>query len=82
MSVKFDPTINTGNIIALLIMLGGLLAIYVKIETTMAVYETKIVNLEENTREIKEELIWMRRNSLFQNYQSGGSPALEPSWVD
>lgn len=77
MSVKFDPTINTGNIIALLIMLGGLLTIYVKIETTMAVYETKIVNLEENTREIKEELIWMRRNQI---YRSGEFPALEPDW--
>lgn len=65
MSFRFDPTINVGNIIALLIMLGGLMAIWVKIETSLAVYETKITSMENNINEIKQELVWMRRNNAY-----------------
>ena len=66
----FDPTINTGNILAALLILGGLLAFWVKIETSLARHETKFKNIENNIREVKEELTWMRRNPYRPPHES------------
>ena len=87
----FDPTINTGNILAALLILGGLLAFWVKIETSLTRHETKFKNIENNIREVKEELTWMRRNpyrpppksSLFDSHgrinQTINPPSLGPT---
>ena len=57
----FDPTINTGNILAMLMVMGGLIAFWIKIETSLAQYETKMNNMEKSLQEVKEELTWLRR---------------------
>lgn len=57
----FDPKINTGNILAMLMVLGGLIAFWIKIETSLAQYETKMKNMEKSLQEVKEELTWLRR---------------------
>ena len=88
--IKFDPTINTGNILAALLILGGLLAFWVKIETSLVRHETKFKNIESHIREVKDELTWMRRNPyrpppesyLYDSHgkiQTFNSPSLSPT---
>ena len=57
----FDPTINTGNILAMLMVLGGLITFWIKIETSMTKYETKMDIMEKSLQEVKDELTWLRR---------------------
>lgn len=72
--VKFDPTINTGNIIAIIVLVAGLLGILVRIETTLVTYETKINNVERSMEEMKEELLWLRRNHYYSPRQPRQAP--------
>ena len=66
----FDPKINTGNILAMLMVMGGLIAFWIKIETSMTQYETKMNNMEKSLQEVKEELTWLRRYHFNMPRQS------------
>lgn len=64
--LKFDPTINISNMVAVAALMLSVLAFWVKIETTFATYEAKFQQMERGLNEVKEELLWLRRNHNFQ----------------
>lgn len=63
--IKFDPTVNVGNVLAVFVVIFSVFAFWIKIETTLATYEAQLNQLERSMYELKEELLWLRRNHYF-----------------
>lgn len=71
--LKFDNTVSLGNVLMILFFIAGMVGIWVKIETTLAVNRVEIETLHNSVNNINRELLWVRY-SLSRTYPEQFNP--------